>query len=527
MSDQDDRKAPADPAAAPPLKPVFPWATGLAVIAVVIVLVATRTLLTEGTEADFLGAFRPDAQRIVEGEAPRLPSQPPIYTTVLALTYNVVGDWAWAGWTVSLVSSLVLMVSVYILFTGLLGRYAGWGALLALAACPSFIRLSAAATTDVFFTMMCFLVFLSVYAASRRPTVMAWAATGLVLGLTLLTRANGIALVPVLVAPLLAAPPGRRAISLSSMLLATGVLLVAWAYIASQLGVSFIPGVIASWLSATYFGSGDASQMEALEQLPKHLEFAGPLDIFLHDPVHVTKVYISNLFGVVLPKVLVLRLLVPWLALLALPGLVLLVRRGRRPMTLLVLLTTLAHLLLVNIKTYETRFYLFVVPVLGAGIGLFVVWLRGRVRWRYVVSAVVVLVGAGLAGSSYRAYRTTHDAFEKELLASIPRVDPILESEDVIVARKPHISYYTRGRWRYLPSAESIEDLRGRFEEIGAAGRVFLYYGVREQRTRGSLGDLARPDAAPSWLVPRAQSEAPGGWVLYEVRLPGRRWGGR
>ena len=112
----------------------------------------------------------------------------------------------------------------------------------------------------------------------------------------------------------------------------------------------------------TYFAGGDRTSAEAMDEVGGR--FGGVADVLLHDPVALARTYLYDLFGV-LSRGLT-KIVEPPLYFLLLPGLLLLM--GTRIGAGLIVLLALAgaQLLLVNFKAFQPRFYLFLVPIMGA-----------------------------------------------------------------------------------------------------------------------------------------------------------------
>ena len=131
-----------------------------------------------------------------------------------------------------------------------------------------------------------------------------------------------------------------------------------------------------------------------------------------------------------------------------------------------------------------------------------------------VVAAIVVLL---TFADSYKYNAQVIDSGPQEIpvIAAWFRnnIGPMPDTTSII-ARKPHIAYYTGMRLYEFPYVTSLPDLETAVQNSGAK---FLFYGYMEAGMRPQFQFLLDPSRAPKWLVPLTYTVQPPA-VLYRVR---------
>ncbi|MEA3437228.1 MAG: glycosyltransferase family 39 protein, partial [Thermodesulfobacteriota bacterium] len=151
-----------------------------------------RNYFTFATETDFLGAFMPEAKRLLHGESLQLDFHPPLYSFFLAGFNFFLNDWFNTGLFVSLLSCLIVLWANFFLFYHLCGCYSAWAAILGIIVSAPFLTFSCFATSDVFFLALYSCTLLLACLAFERNSKKFWILCGVVCGSVLLTRSNGI-----------------------------------------------------------------------------------------------------------------------------------------------------------------------------------------------------------------------------------------------------------------------------------------------------------------------------------------------
>jgi hypothetical protein len=188
-----------------------------------------------------------------------------------------------------------------------------------------------------------------------------------------------------------------------------------------------------------------------------------------------------------------------------------------------VLAVAVAEFLLINLKQFQARYYLFLMPLIGAAAGQ-MCWhiLRAEwaAPWRRAFAPVVLLMFAAAIGlACAKAYRGAERA-TAELAELVPATRGQIEEGAAIFARKPHLAFYAGARDIHLPDVDSLDELHDLMRRRGAQTPLYLLYGEIEQRLRPQFQALRTPAGGPRWLRVVAKSTPPGQWILYRYQPP-------
>ena len=241
--------------------------------------------------------------------------------------------------------------------------------------------------------------------------------------------------------------------------------------------------------------------------------------VLLHDPVRIATTYLRDLYRLL--SVEITRLVEPPLYFMFLPGVFLLLARRWSVGLAVVLAVTVAELLLTNLKQFQPRYYLFLVPLIGAAVG--------HMCWHVLRAAVGRAVADGFRASRRSDVRRRRRPRLRQDLRRRRARDRRARRAGAGDARAD------RGR-RGRPRAQAAPRLPRRGEEHSSArsrhpgqlhdscGRrraqtpLYLLYGEIEQRLRPQFQALRTAAGAPDWLEVVAESAAPGQWILYRYR---------
>jgi hypothetical protein len=523
----------------------FEHTSAITVIAIVLVVLsllsASRQYFGTGTETDFLLHFIKDAISFQERQPMALFMHPPLYAITVGTVHGFVGDWFAAGRLIALASSAVVLLASYAFYRSVIGPAAGWGSIVALAACPMFILHSTQATTEIFFlAIYCALIWVA-YEGERRDSVGLWMVTGALIGFASLTRTNGVTTFLIVLVPLIS--PGlsimRRGVHFVAVLGGTGLVLLFWISFAMVTGSPLTPSnAIATNLALTYFMPEDVGVNAWTDGFTIiHGQFAGIVDVIMHDPKLVLGAYAENLLQLPNRVLSSGALFVFPFGFLVLPALIYLFFVPQSRWVLYVAVLALAQVAVASLITFHYRFYLFLVPLFGAAMGFLVhaLYLRSE-GWRsrllsarIGVSLIILLFVFGLADSGRRAIESMNYPMEAEFAESIPIARRVVtEPAAVIVAGKPNVAHYVNGEHTLIPHGDSIQDLDRFVDSLASekGGPVYVYYGLYEQWRRPEYRILREPDeflqSLPDWEV-AAESPQPKGWRLYRrtVRTSG------
>ena len=470
-------------------------------------------------ETDYVQFFVPDAERFLEGEPLQGAFHPPLYPVLIAGAYAFLGDWLAAGIAVSFGFGLAALVCSYLLLLRLGGPPAAWGAALTLLGSFNFLDESARASADVMFFALfvgsCLLALEALRSGSRRW----WVACGLVVGLTMITRTNAPPLLLLALVPLLGSGPrGARAANCLYPIAGIALPLLVIAAYGTATGSQVWPANNHLSLATSFYSEGDDRN-----SIDAALEVAGRFDsvtaVLLHDPVRIATTYLRDLYRLL--SIEITMLVEPPLYLMFLPGVFLLLAKRWSVGLAVVLGVTVAEILLTNLKQFQPRYYLFLVPLLGAAVGQMcwhILRTARATRWRTTFAPVVVLMFAAAVGL---AFAKTYEGAERatvELAQLVPATVGRIEGGAAVLARKPHLAFYAGAKDIHLPDVDTFDQLHDLVRRHGAQTPLYLLYGEIEQRLRPQFQALQTAAGAPDWLEVVAESASPGQWILYRYR---------
>ncbi len=497
---------------------------GLAAIAVGY-LSLTRSYLTFGPETDFLDRYANEAALLLAGQPLEMKFHPPFYPIVLAGVFSLVEDWVRSGLIVTWVGSLAAMAGSFSLFRRVAGRSAAWGALLALMTSETFVSYAASATSDVFFLALYTTTCVALLMAEDGDRPWRWLAAGVLLGSSVLTRTNGITLLLFVAIPFLSSRPLRdRAVNGCCLTAGLMIPICGWGWLAYSTGSPLAPTQTHLSMAMTFFAQGpNRVSREGATALQG--KFSSIVQVLSYDPVRIVTIYRQDLvrsLDEIFARKALLAFPFNWLSL---PGLYFLYRSIRRPFGLVLLLSAVSQLLLLNFKYYEPRYFLFVIPLLGAGVGV----LASRIfAWEDASAGAKAFVAASMAACvgliGYRELPRIHarlHAQDRELGEVLAAVHFPVERNAVLYARKPHVPYYLGAKNLLFPEVSTTAQLEEVLRARSADGTpVYLYYGSVERRKRRGLRYLGFAQRQPEWLEALAVSKVPGTWALYRYREP-------
>jgi hypothetical protein len=485
-------------------------------------LAANRTHFTFGTETDYLAGFIKEAQRIATGEPLRMSFHPPVYPFAVATVQKLTLDWFTTGLLISWSASVVVLITVYLIFTTVGNPVLACGSVIALLTSPVYLSYSALATSDLFFLALYAVTFLSVLLAIRSRFTWLWGMAGIFLGLTVLTRTNGLTIILLLGIPWLQPLALRvRTKHFFWLVVPFILLLMIWVVVALRTGSPYWPTDTYANLALTYFSDGpnriSGEGRKIVEQ-----QFGSLWHVLAHDPAHLAQTYVWDAIQLARRVFTSNQLLIWPMNILSLAGMILLigVNRNRNQVVYYLVLVTAAQLIVINLKAFDARFYLFFLPILGACaaycLNIFATHLRRfRLIQCFAFALVSLLVLVEFRGSVRKARASIH-ASDAELGGVIATVKDLIERKSIIVARKPHVPFYMGGQHVGFPDVDSFQALKA---EIMSQIKepAYLYYGKLERSRRPQFDQLQTPDASPPWLKAVAQGSIPQNWVLYRI----------
>jgi hypothetical protein len=479
-----------------------------------------RQYFNVDTETDFLGAFMPDAERLASGQPLLLLNHPAGYPAALALARAALGDWLTSGLLLSWLSTIGVLLASHALLRRLGGRWVALGGLAALAVSDVFLAFGAQAASDVPFLALWMAALALTAAALDSGGRWLWPGVGLFAGLGLLTRSTGLPLTLLVLAPLLTRH-GLRSRVADAGLTAAGLAIPvgAWLSFAVATGSPVAPTENYPTLALAYAdGRVTGDTLFAMRD-----RFSSGWQVIASDPLRLLVTYLKNLLR--LPLHVLTKTTWPPLAVLGAALLPLWLLRLRDPKMAVVFATALGGVLLTNLNpVFEARYYLFLVPLLGASAGYAVArWLSRPGRFRFApacaVAGLAIIAGAGLMHAVPHAQaKAEHPGVRAQLAEAVPAVRRHTPPGAILIAYKDNLAFHTGRRTAMLPPAATIAELCAALQTQLKPGPAYIYIGYVEQRRhRVELSQqLLRPELPP-WLSVAAQGTAGGGWRLLEV----------
>lgn len=483
---------------------------------IALALALTRDFMTYGTETDFLGGFKPEAERLLRGEPMHLDYHPPLYSFVLAGAWLTVREWFTAGLAVSVLAGAGLAAASYALFRRVAGPAAGVGAVIGLAASPVFVRYAVLATSDVFFTFLYVAAFLLGVMALETGSRRTWLACGAAAGLAVLTRTNGLAALVLCLAPALAAsrPARAKLADFGWVALGLALPLAAWAFYGLLSDSRLAPALTYGSFAQNYFAEGHYRYEGSVRRMFE-ARFDGMWDVLLYDPLRIVQVYVRDLL--ILGRRVFGReeLLAFPLNHLAVPGLLWLLLARASPALWLVVVGAVAHVLLINFKAFEARFYLFLVPLMGAAATLLLAALLRGVN--AAAPAQRAIAGAIALGAIVQAVVFTYPKLHSQdgLFADLTAARARLAPDPQVLAMRPHAAFYLGGTSLDFPRIDGLRHLGQLLSAPARRGPVYVYVGDYERETWPFVEQL---EEGLEWLTPVAHGAGSEAWALYELR---------
>ena len=482
--------------------------------------VSNRKFFLGDAETDYLITYLVEAKRFLFGQPLFLKIHPPFYSIVIAAINSLFLNWFVTGLVVSWVSSLMALAAIFIFFRRLTSEWAALGSVVGFASAPTFIVHAATASSDMFFLALYCSCFLFALLADEKGSRFFWFVTGFFVALAFLTRMNGLSLIPLFFLPRVCGEKVNSKRYFSFLLAGFSIPTLVWIGYARFSGSPFWVQEAHINLAMTYFAPTN-DRMTYDPYFVLRNQFGNLWDVIRRDPLRMASVYAID-FVFMVGRNLAL-LVFPGLSFAGAIGFKTFLKRSRKPFVYVYLAATALHVVLINFKTYEPRFYLFLIPFIGASAGSFLEWILTAKFSRDKMSALPSVIFLSLifliaAFSVSFAYVELHPAFEAELKEAIPEVRNIVPISSIVVARKPNMAFYTESEFSYFPNVETMSELRKELAQLPKSKKVFLYYGSYERKMRPRFLELSRGEEQ-AFLIPVARTKMGRDWVLYRVSL--------
>jgi 4-amino-4-deoxy-L-arabinose transferase-like glycosyltransferase len=348
-----------------------------------------------------------------------------------------------------------------------------------------------------------------------------WGLAGVLLGLTILTRANGFVLIFVIGLPWFQKNPlNKRTKSFLVLIGSIIIVLLLWVLLASYLESPLWPTKSYTSIAQTYYSPTEDRRSEE-GRIFAEQQVANMIQIFTNNPVHVIKIYIEGMRNFYSLLLRTNNLVVFPLGILAILGALLYFGSKRNRLFLFLVLITIVHTIFINFRPYEGRYFLYLIPVIGACAGFAIETIVANIQKRVmIILASLFLIIFMISGfiKSLQYSIDVHHANDIELGDIIPNIQTLVDNDCTIIARKPHLPYYGNCNYLYFPNVEDFESLKKEISHREINHSTYLYYGSAENHFRPQFNQLMNPETSPAWLIPVSQSELPSSWVLYEVK---------
>lgn len=503
-----------------------------AVIIVYILMIGfiafNRDSFNYATETDYLGGFVPEALRIIKGEPLLVHFHPPFYALSIAVVYTVTGDWMKAGMIVSVLSSFLLMSASYHFFKKSFGAVEAVGSVILLLLSSTYLSYSMSATSDVLAVSLTFIAFYCIEKSYHNPRSYWAILTGIVVGISVLTRSNGIVLLGFV---LFYITFRRYYIQFDKKIihLAAGIIMpfCVWIIFALISNSPVMPIKTYENLALTYYSEDDRIGADARKAVSEG--FTSSIGVLFQNPAHTIKVYVKDLAQTAKRLLSASPLLPVPFAQLALFGFFTLglMFMFRSHYCFVIFLNLLFLFLLLNFKAFEERYYLYFLPFFGAGIANLFRIIYSKLNYSFYarilfvgfISAIIAYSGkqAIFDVYAYQKHHTSTDALAAAACLNLAEKS----NENIIISRKPHISFYSDVENGMFPNVNNVQELKSEIYKkyLENYNNIFLFFGKSEANHRKELQPvLFDTENGLAWLAPICSGDEEGGWVLYRVR---------
>ncbi len=495
------------------------WATILFSLGFFLFIAFDRSYFNYGTETDTIGGFIPEAKRILNGQPLALNFHPPLYSFALSIAFSISKHWLYAGIAISIISACIVYLSTYFTFKPMVGKLPAIWACIVTATSPVFLSYATQATTDLYFFALYSLTIWSAFHSFNSNSIASWLATGCLIALTVLTRANGVILLLLLALPLFANIKVPLKIKLISTCL-TGIVICCgiWVIYALITDSNLSPGNNYRNVAMTYFGTGNQISYESLNSIPENINSL--FDVFIYDPKSFLMIYAKDFYLLFADKLYTL-LVFPFSKIVFAGILLIAVLCWKNKNLFLYTTITVAHILLINLKTFEPRYYMFLIPLFGIGIGMIIsslIRLLPSTKITQFASAAIVVgfIIVSFWTAQSQAINWTYKN-RTELNEFLPIAHSLIKDDDFFIARKNVIGFHTNSITPPYPNKNSIKELKQAICSNLAEKKknIWLFYGAEEIKKRKQYQELLDP-TSHDFFIPAAQGKQ-SKWVLYKV----------
>ncbi len=495
-----------------------------AVYGIILLFIAFKyhTVGDYDVETDFFWSYVPEAKELLKGKFLIDDFRGPGYPIMLALMGAVVKNYFSAGIILSVLSaSCVLFFSFSMLRKFFPANFAFLGTLL-VAVNPTFVRYSYTAGTDMLFNV--FSTAAVFFLLKEEERKWKWILSAAVFAsFAYLTRYNGIfVLVGIPIAILLFniyKLPWRNRILTTAVFFAVFVLVMSpWGIYCYHEKGSFFYNKNYINIAYEMYAKGkigwdqywhvDAAKYSSLAQ------------VIFSDTGLFFSTIVNNAYTHAVSD---MKLLLGWqTGIFVLIGIALFIKKrpGNIEASYYTIGATFFGVLL--LVFYGERFTFFLLPMYVA-LALRVFSWEKVTEFKFskqlhvgVLALAVILVWTFVESKNYNSEKINSGPTEIPIIAeAFKKQFGDRENGKFIIARKPHIAYYTDLEMSGFPYVNTIEELQAEAVRIKAS---YLFFGIAEANMRPQFQILLNPQSAPAWLRPVAYTLSPPS-VLYKIEI--------
>ena len=471
-----------------------------------------------GAETNFYALYAPQAQSILHGHLPIGDYHGPVYPLLLTLAYLFFRNFFTAGIFLATASAALTVFLVLKLLRRVFDSKKAAGAAALIALNPVFIQHSYSAGSDMLFVL---LVTFSLYMLLKSDNF-SWASlilASVAAALAYLTRYNGIAIVAA--AFIIIFILNHWQLQFKKKILASFIFVFLFFLSISPWGVYCLRQKGSFFFNQNYKTAACelyAQGKVTYEQFwfdNQTLNIDSFADVLTYDPILLGKRLVVNLARHFVKD---MKWLTGWpLAVFVFIGLVsLLFRRPTRVQYCFYIYSFLFFCVLLFVL-YDPRYSIFLLlcySILVMNGIQFVGNVLGR-RQAETWLASILVVWTALTSFGFNKKNIASGPLEVEKTAAWYRQNiPPGERGKILLARKPHLAYYTGMEFRMIPLAASVNDLQ---EKVQLLQADFLFISPIEVFYRENLKGLLDPKNAPRSFIPVYRDANPPA-VLYRIK---------
>ncbi len=441
-----------------------------------------------GVETDFYGSFAPAAKAMMEGKMELDASYGPGYHLVLILFYSIFNDMFEVGKFVSILSAVLLCFFTFKIVKNLFDSRVAFFSILPL----SLIILpwSVLASSDLFSAFLVTLCFYFLFKGDCINLKNLFIG-GLVAGYAYLTRPSGIFIFVSMALILLFINPDSKSWSnrlkfLAAFFSAGLIMIVPWHLTNYFLG-NDLSGANRYVLIASHF-YGRPGVIRSEDTMAAAKKFSSLSNLVFYDFKYFVLHYVGNIYRHF--HGLMLNFIKFPACLFVVSGFMMFFRKMNKRQLSFIIFPAVAHLLLCLVH-FEPRYYLFIISffLVFAVYFFFGSW-NSEIsnKWfQYLNWGTFIVLIFFLGLSSTRQLKNYLTTEPLELLNVSQHLIREAETDDIIIARKPHLGYFSNLKTAYFPEVNSVVELINSAKETKAK---YIFYGEIELERRPQFREL-------------------------------------